>query len=94
MDRKREKENLSLMAIFMKGILLMVNSMEKENTLSLDLVKFMKAILLRTISKDRVKSCGLMAQLMKVGSSMVNRKALEQKNGQMEATIKAHGCKI
>ena len=32
MAKKRVKESLSLMEMFMKEILLMVNSMEKENT--------------------------------------------------------------
>ena len=45
MDKKQERENLSLMEMFMKVILLMDSSMEKEYIHLQDLVKFMKVIL-------------------------------------------------
>jgi hypothetical protein len=55
MDKKQEKENLSLMEMFMKETLLKDNSMEKVNTHSQDLEKHMRVILLRTIYKVKVK---------------------------------------
>jgi hypothetical protein len=35
-----------------------------------------------------------MEQSMKEDSLMENKKDKEKRNGQMEATIKVHGCKI
>ena len=94
MDKKLEKVNLSLMEIFMKVISQMDNSMVKESILSQDLVKFMKVNLQKIIFKDKAKWCGLMEQSMKEDSLMENKKDKEKRNGQMEATIKVHGCKI
>ena len=65
MAKKQVKENLSSMEMFTKETLLMVNSMEKENTLLLDQVKYTKEISWKTIFKDKVELCGQMAQLMK-----------------------------
>jgi len=65
MAKKQVKENLSSMEMFTKETLLMVNSMEKENTLLLDQVKYTKVISWKTIFKDKVELCGQMAQLMK-----------------------------
>ena len=94
MDKKLEKVNLSLMEIFMKVISQMDNSMVKESILSQDLVKFMKVNLQKIIFKDKVKWYGLMEQYMKVDSLTENKKDMEKRNGQMEATTKALGCKI
>ena len=65
MGKKQAKENLSSMEMFTKETLSMVNSMEKENTLLLDQVKYTKVISWRTIFKDKVKLCGQTAQLTK-----------------------------
>ena len=65
MAKRRVKESLSLMEMFMKEILLMVNSMEKENTYLLDQENFTKEISWKTIYKDKVKLCGQTAQLTK-----------------------------
>lgn len=65
MAKKQEKGNSNSMEMFMKEILLMVNSMEKENTYLLDQVKYMKEISQKTIFKDKVKLYGLMVQLTK-----------------------------
>ena len=70
MDKKQERENLSLMEMFMK------------------------VILQKIIFKDKVKWYGLMAQYMKVDSLTENKKDMEKRNGLMEATTKALGCKI
>ena len=55
MAKKQVKENLSSMEMFTKETLLMVNSMEKENTLLLDQVKYTKVISWKTIFKDKVE---------------------------------------
>ncbi len=77
MAKKQVKESLSLMEMFTKEILLMVNSTEKENTYLLDQVKFMKEISWKTIFKDKVKLCGQTEQLTKEDFQMGNRKDTE-----------------
>lgn len=55
MDKKQEKENLSLMEMFMKETLLTDNSMAKVNIHLLGQEKYMKVILLKTIYKVKEK---------------------------------------
>jgi hypothetical protein len=55
MDKKQEKENLSLMEMFMRVISKMANSTEKVNTTSLSLEKFIKVNLMKTTCMAKVK---------------------------------------
>lgn len=54
-DKKQEKENLSLMEMFMKVISKTGNSMEKVNITSLSPEKFIKVNLMKTICMVKVK---------------------------------------